>query len=49
MFCSIFIVYELKQKNVHHVLDPGGKEENVLFNDAVNTFYLWLYDVGHMI
>ena len=27
----------------------GRKEGNVLFNDALNTFYLWLYDVGHMV
>ena len=26
-----------------------GKEGNVLFNDALNTFYLWLYGVGHMV
>ena len=25
------------------------KEGNVLFNDALNTFYLLLYGVGHMI
>ena len=25
------------------------KEGNVLFNDALNTFYLWLYDVRHMV
>ena len=25
------------------------KEGNVLFNDALNTFYLGLYGVGHMI
>ena len=24
-------------------------EGNVLFNDALNTIYLWLYDVGHMV
>ena len=24
------------------------KEGNVLFNDALNTFYLWLYGVIHM-
>ena len=24
-------------------------EENVLFNDALNTFYLWLYGVRHMV
>ena len=25
------------------------KEGNVLFNNALNTFYLQLYNVGHMI
>ena len=25
------------------------KEGNVLFNDALSTFYLWLYGVGHMV
>ena len=27
----------------------GRKEGNVLFNDALNTFYLQLYGVGHMV
>ena len=27
----------------------GRKEGNVLFNDALNTFYLWLYCVRHMV
>ena len=22
---------------------------NVLFNDALNTFHLWLYGIGHMV
>ena len=26
---------------------PGSKEGNILFNKAVNTFYLWLYGVRH--
>ena len=25
------------------------RERNILFNDAINTFYLWLYGVGHMV
>ena len=25
------------------------KEGNVLFNDALNTFYLRLYGIGHMV
>ena len=28
---------------------PTTKEGNVLFNDALNTFYLRLYGVGHMV
>ena len=27
----------------------GGRERNVLFNDARNTFYLRLYGVRHMV
>ena len=27
----------------------GRKEGNVLFNDALNTFYLWLYGVRHTV
>ena len=26
----------------------GRKEGNVLFNDAINTFLIWLYGVGHI-
>ena len=26
-----------------------NKEGNILFNDALNTFYLWLYGVEHMV
>ena len=25
------------------------KEGNVLFNEALNTFYLWLYGIRHMV
>ena len=27
----------------------GERERNVLFNDALNTFYLQLYGVRHMV
>ena len=27
----------------------GRKEGKVLFNDTLNTIYLWLYGVGHMV
>ena len=33
--------------SIHYVL--GRKEGNVLFNDALNTFYLRLYGVTHMV
>ena len=29
--------------------NEGRKEGNVLFNDALNTFYLRLYGVRHMV
>ena len=25
------------------------KERNVIFKDTLDTFYLWLYGVGHMV
>ena len=28
---------------------PDERKGNVLFNDALNTFYLQLYDIGHMV
>ena len=30
-------------------MKEGRKEGNVLFNDALNTFYLRLYGVRHMV
>ena len=30
-------------------MDVGRKEGNVLFNNTLNTFYLWIYGVGHMV
>ena len=37
-------------KNVtNNSLALNRKEGNVLFNDVLNTFYLWLYGVGHMV
>ena len=40
----------MRKSNVSSVeINPrliGRKEWNVLFNDALNTFYLWLYGTG---
>ena len=35
--------------STREVLIGPERERNVLFNDALNTFYLWLYDVRHMV
>ena len=34
---------------MNHSFRNGNKERNVLFNGALNTFYLWLYGMGHML
>ena len=34
-------------KLVDVVKSLGRKEGNVLFNNTLNTFYLWLYGVRH--
>ena len=33
----------------HSDSERGRKEGNILFNDALNTFYLLLYGAGHMV
>ena len=38
----------MPQQNTFQLLE-GRKEGNVLFNDALNTFYLRLYGVRHMV
>ena len=43
---------KLLQRRVHVFWEgtkEGRKEGNVLFNDALNTFYLRLCGVGHMV
>ena len=30
-------------------MNDGRKEGNILFNDALNTFYLRLYGIRHMV
>ena len=34
---------------IYGYMASGRKEGNVLFNDALNTFYLRLYGVRHMV
>ena len=33
----------------HYLSGPGRKEGNILFNDTLNTFYLRLYGVRHIV
>ena len=33
----------------NNAISKGSKERNVLFNDALNPFYLRLYGVRHMV
>ena len=48
---SYFIITHIRMStvlfSVH--IQEGRKEGNVLFNDALNTFYLRLYGVIHMV
>ena len=37
---------EVEKRDREHI---GERERNVLFNDALNTFYLRLYGVRHMV
>ena len=41
------VIWAANKNSFNNVLN--GKEGNVLLNDALNTFYLWLYGVRHII
>ena len=51
VFAMIFdiILLGVRCSSVVRRFAHGRKEGNVLFNDALNTFYLWLYGVRHMV
>ena len=45
-------IFYLTTHSTHFIygyIKEGRKEGNVLFNDALKTFYLRLYGVGHMV
>ena len=44
-------MFYLTMNSTHFIYGymEGRKEGNVLFNDALNTFYLRLYGVRHMV
>ena len=37
------------KKPIYFIGEYMINEGNALFNDALNTFYLWLYGVRHMV
>ena len=52
MLIVVVVVTEVVISNctAHHTSTyTTGKEGNYLYNDALNTFYLRLYGVGHMV
>ena len=42
-------MFYLTTHSTHFIYGYMERERNVLFNDALNTFYLWLYGVRHMV
>ena len=49
MAVRMFLVDTFSTSNVPSGRKEGRKEGNVLFNDALNTFYLRLCGVRHMV
>ena len=47
--CVFFVCGFCHLNDVNSSEMQRRKEGNVLFNDTLNTFYLWLYGVGHMV
>ena len=40
------VIFQLRTLRLAYAKRKGG---NVLFNDAINTFYLWLCGIEHMV
>ena len=58
MGIDLIIFYNLSDKKSQWITDGHSiqirrnermKEGNILFNNELNTFYLWLYCVGHIV
>ena len=41
--------WEKEGERVEYERKKGRKEGNVLSNDALNSFYVWLYSVEHIV
>ena len=44
-----YMVSDIWQRTIQIAREEGRKEQHVLFNDALNIFYLRLYGVRHMV
>ena len=49
MVCAVLSVDGAYKKTLLLIGKSRERERNVLFNDALNTFYLRLYGVRHMV
>ena len=47
--CFLFVFFSRWIFYHGSVFHYSGKEGNVLFNNTINTFYVWLYGIGHMV
>ena len=43
------IIFQQTELHSHQIISQDRNEGNVLFNDTLNTFYLWLYGVRHIV
>ena len=48
-WCLIHLFKAIKYIPISQIMNVYRKEGNVLFKDALNTFYLRLYGVRHMV
>ena len=48
-YCKGCVCVCVYQYGFRYCYNTGRKEESALFNDTLNTFYLRLYGIGHMI
>ena len=47
--CMYVLIHIGFETGINYPEQTGRKEGNVLFNDALNTFYLRLYGVRHIV
>ena len=48
-YLSVVEIFRFHLTLILFYLKEERKDDIVLFNNTLNTFYLWLHDVGHMV